>query len=74
MPQFGVRVEATGGAAPAGPMAAAFDADLLPDPLVLRHRRHGDRIWPVGMTGSKKVQDILVDAKVPLRFAIVCRC
>jgi tRNA(Ile)-lysidine synthase len=68
VPEFGLRIEATGGTAPQGPMAAAFDADLLAGPLVLRHRRPGDRIWPVGMNGSKKVQDILVDAKVPERL------
>ncbi|MDB4895668.1 MAG: cell cycle protein [Firmicutes bacterium] len=67
VPQLGLRVQATRGTSPAEPMAATFDADLLPGPLALRHRRPGDRISPVGMTGSKKVQDILVDAKVALR-------
>jgi len=42
-----------------------FDRDLLPGPLAVRLRRPGDRLWPVGMEGSKKLQDILVDAKVP---------
>lgn len=42
-----------------------FDRDRLPGPLAVRTRRPGDRLWPVGMEGSKKLQDILVDAKVP---------
>ncbi|MDD5707316.1 MAG: tRNA lysidine(34) synthetase TilS [Kiritimatiellae bacterium] len=33
--------------------------------LVLRARRPGDRIGPLGMRGTRKLQDILVDAKVP---------
>ncbi|MFZ5816534.1 MAG: tRNA lysidine(34) synthetase TilS [Bacillota bacterium] len=42
-----------------------LDADRLPGPLCIRFRQPGDRIWPTGMEGSKKLQDILVDAKVP---------
>lgn len=34
-------------------------------PLVVRGRRPGDRIRPVGLGGTKKVQDVLVDRKVP---------
>jgi tRNA(Ile)-lysidine synthase len=48
-------------------MEVVLDRDLLPGPLLLRARRPGDRVWPVGMEGSKKLQDILVDSKVPLR-------
>lgn len=33
--------------------------------LVVRNRRAGDRIQPLGMAGTRKVQDILVDRKVP---------
>jgi len=47
------------------PDEAWFDRDRLPGPLAIRLRQPGDRIWPVGMEGSKKLQDILVDAKVP---------
>jgi tRNA(Ile)-lysidine synthase len=35
--------------------------------LYLRLRRDGDRIQPMGMKGTRKIQDILVDAKVPRR-------
>jgi tRNA(Ile)-lysidine synthetase-like protein len=33
--------------------------------LVVRARRDGDRIQPTGMTGRKKLQDLLVDLHVP---------
>jgi tRNA(Ile)-lysidine synthase len=49
---------------PAGPEVALFDADVL-DRLVVRPIRPGDRIRPMGLGGSKKLQDVLVDAKVP---------
>lgn len=34
-------------------------------PLVIRTRRPGDRMQPFGLTGSVKLQDVLVDLKVP---------
>lgn len=34
-------------------------------PMVVRGRRPGDRVRPVGVGGSKKLQDLLVDRKVP---------
>jgi len=42
-----------------------FDLEALSLPLVLRNLQPGDRISPFGMQGSKKVQDLLVDMKVP---------
>ncbi|MFD2706353.1 tRNA lysidine(34) synthetase TilS [Salibacterium lacus] len=36
-------------------------------PLHIRPRREGDRLSPAGMTGSKKVNRILIDEKIPLR-------
>jgi tRNA(Ile)-lysidine synthase len=36
--------------------------------LVVRNRRPGDRIRPVGLGGQKKLQDIFVDRKVPRRI------
>jgi tRNA(Ile)-lysidine synthase len=32
---------------------------------MVRSRRPGDRLQPVGLGGRKKVQDVLVDRKVP---------
>ncbi len=34
-------------------------------PLIVRSRKPGDRLQPYGMKGTKKVQDVFVDAKVP---------
>ena len=33
--------------------------------LYVRYRQAGDRVNPIGMQGSKKLQDIFVDAKIP---------
>jgi len=33
--------------------------------LIVRHRQPGDRVMPIGMRGSKKLQDLFVDKKVP---------
>ena len=48
------------------PNVALLDADRLRYPLTLRRWREGDRFIPFGMTGSKKVSDFLVDAKVSM--------
>ena len=45
---------------------ALVDADRLVWPLRLRRWMDGDRFVPIGMAGSKKVSDYLVDAKVPV--------
>jgi tRNA(Ile)-lysidine synthase len=34
-------------------------------PLLLRTRQPGDRIAPLGMQGTRRLQDIFVDAKLP---------
>ncbi|HWI65462.1 MAG TPA: tRNA lysidine(34) synthetase TilS [Symbiobacteriaceae bacterium] len=68
VPDMGLELTARSFGVPHGPLEAAFDPTRLPGPLTLRCRRPGDRIWPTGMTGSKKVQDLLVDAKVPRRL------
>lgn len=38
--------------------------DLPNQKLIVRHRQAGDRVYPQGMTGSKKLQDIFVDKKI----------
>ena len=45
---------------------AAFDLDRLKFPLQLRPWQPGDRFQPLGLHGSKKVSDLLVDLKVSL--------
>jgi tRNA(Ile)-lysidine synthase len=42
-----------------------LDADLVQQPLTVATRRPGDRMRPLGMGQSKRLQDILVDAHVP---------
>ncbi len=36
-------------------------------PLTVRSRRPGDRLHPLGAPGHRKLQDLLVDRKVPRR-------
>lgn len=49
----------------AGPFHALCDAEAVGDRLLVRSRLPGDRIRPLGSTGSRKVQDVMVDARVP---------
>jgi tRNA(Ile)-lysidine synthase len=51
-----------------GKDAAVFDAAALSWPLIVRSRQNGDRIEINGLNGSKKVKDIFIDAKLPLRM------
>ena len=59
-----------------GPLDALLDADAVADGLTVRSRRPGDRLRPLGLGGEKKVQDLLIDAKVPVEkrdaVPIVC--
>lgn len=41
------------------------DADTLSRGLIVRPRRPGDRLQPLGSSGRKKVQDVFVDRKIP---------
>lgn len=45
---------------------AYLDPDALRWPLLVRPWRPGDRFEPLGMEGSKKISDFLIDEKVPL--------
>ncbi|MCC5894306.1 MAG: tRNA lysidine(34) synthetase TilS [Alkalibacterium sp.] len=36
-------------------------------PLLIRHRKNGDRIRLKGLKGSKKVKDVFIDQKIPLK-------
>jgi tRNA(Ile)-lysidine synthase len=47
------------------PNQALLDAEAVGEALVVRSRRRGDRFRPLGLGGEKKLQDHLVDAKVP---------
>lgn len=45
---------------------AAFDADAVRGPLVLRTRRRGEKFCPAGMGGKhKSLHEFMMDAKIP---------
>lgn len=50
---------------PVGPGTATLDASALGERLQVRTWREGDRIQPLGMSGSKSLQDLFTDAGVP---------
>ncbi|AKL97109.1 tRNA(Ile)-lysidine synthase TilS [Clostridium aceticum] len=41
-----------------------FDYDKVKEGLNVRNRREGDRFWPLGLTGSKKLKDFFIDYKI----------
>lgn len=45
---------------------AVLDLERLSPPLIVRNRRPGDRFRPLGMKGSKKLKDFLIERKVPI--------
>lgn len=49
----------------ADPYEAFLDYQAVGAQLIIRGRRRGDRFRPLGLGGEKKLQDYLVDAKVP---------
>ncbi|HHW14053.1 MAG TPA: tRNA lysidine(34) synthetase TilS [Firmicutes bacterium] len=49
----------------AGPWRAVLDADRLSLPLMVRSRRPGDRFWPLGAPGERKLKDYLIERKIP---------
>ena len=50
---------------PSAGLTVALQADRVALPLTVRSRRPGDRLTPLGAPGRKKLQDLLVDRKVP---------
>lgn len=70
LPEWGLvirvrRTEASERREPLEQWEAAFDRDRLPGMLAVRSRRLGDHLFPEGMTGRKRVQDLMVDDKIP---------
>jgi tRNA(Ile)-lysidine synthase len=57
-------------------ISAEFDLGKTGAELFVRHRQPGDRFQPLGMSTPKKLQEFMVDAKIPLhwreRIPIVC--
>jgi tRNA(Ile)-lysidine synthase len=54
-----------GPARPSGLEAAYLDPGALATTLTVRSWREGDRISPLGLDGSKSLQDVFTDRKVP---------
>ena len=52
---------------PDDPGTVWVDAGKLKWPLFLRFWKNGDRFHPLGLGGSKKLQDFFVDSRVPRR-------
>ncbi|MBI4308489.1 MAG: tRNA lysidine(34) synthetase TilS, partial [Chloroflexi bacterium] len=61
-------LEPPGGQPCESPWVARLDAAQVGTGLVLRGRRPGDRFQPLGLEQPKKLQDFLVDARVPRRW------
>ncbi len=57
-------------------MSEHLDMDAVHPPLVVRRRRSGDRFFPLGAPGSKKLSDFLIAEKVDPRardrVAVLC--
>jgi tRNA(Ile)-lysidine synthase len=55
-----------------GPDSAVLDPGALEDALTVRAWREGDRMRPLGLGGTKSLQDLFTDSKVPrsLRHAL----
>jgi tRNA(Ile)-lysidine synthase len=50
---------------PQGPDLATLDVEALAGRIEVRTWREGDRIRPLGMRGTKTLQDLFTDRKVP---------
>ncbi|MEE8470539.1 MAG: tRNA lysidine(34) synthetase TilS [Dehalococcoidia bacterium] len=57
-------------------LRALLDMDVTGRKLTVRGRRRGDRFQPLGMESAKKLQDFMVDARIPRpwrdRVPLVC--
>ncbi|MBD7910976.1 MULTISPECIES: tRNA lysidine(34) synthetase TilS [Clostridium] len=42
-----------------------FNYDSINGNIIIRQRKNGDKINPLGMKGSKKLKDIFIDMKIP---------
>lgn len=71
LPDVGCCLEAeslSGSAVMRGGDHAVLDAGAVHGPLTVRSWRPGDRYRPLGAPGSRKIQDVFVDAGVPRRL------
>jgi len=66
LPGWRIRAEViTGSTGSDNGFSASFDLDNLGKKLAVRRRKPGDRFQPLGMNQSKKLQDFMVDVKIP---------
>ena len=42
-----------------------FDYDKINEDVIIRKRKNGDKMIPLGMNGSKKIKDIFINMKIP---------
>lgn len=63
-----VDVDACGAIADMDAFSETLDLDSVGAALHLRGRRPGDRFQPLGMAHSKKLQDFMVDERIPRRW------
>lgn len=61
-------VDAYGAIADTDSFSETLDLDCVGAALHLRGRRPGDRFQPLGMAHSKKLQDFMVDERIPRRW------
>ena len=45
-----------------------FDANRIKQPITVRFRQKGDKFWPLGLAGEKKIGKFLTDTKVPQKI------
>ena len=57
---------------PVNLLSLVADADTVGLPLLVRSPRAGDRIRPLGLGGSRKLQDVFVDRKIPAESRRTC--
>jgi len=76
LPGWMVRASITQAGSRAGGFVACLDLDAVGSDLVVRGRKAGDRFQPLGMGEHKRLQDFMVDAKIPRiwrdRVPLVC--
>ena len=65
LPGWRVRASIVPHGGEAGGFSADLDLDVTGTDLVVRGRKAGDRFQPLGMRELKKLQDFMVDAKIP---------
>lgn len=51
---------------PTGQYSKAFDLDKIKGNIIVRNRRVGDKIRPMGLGGTKKLKNIFIDEKIPI--------